>query len=327
MEFRYWVNKEEVQSLNEKERLIWTLDALQKASAAREEYFRQHNNLLGPLESFDPQIKYKHNVRRVIMVDLIFTLVRSIEAFFGAVGIAWQISTRESKISVRKLHEWLLRPGDSTLQKIKDILSEKRVDKDTLCKLSGFPIPENLDIEKKDQLILWKLYEKTLEWIRTYGFFAYWYLNEFKEVRNVYSHNMRFLFLDLLQRDGPERAGGIGLLSPKRRGPNYMILISRSQRKAMGELTIRMCLLERIIYQNLKFCVWNDCIPVLPAALVEIPKDLEDDLVRIKLSADTQWIIPPINIEVTDNESIETQYLLHTDLVHEIARVGGPDMI
>lgn len=238
MEFRYRINNEEVQSLSEMQWMLWSLDAMQKASVAREEYYRQHNAYLGPMDGYNPQQHQSNIMHRLIMVDLIFNLVKSIEAFFGAVTIAWKISNRDEDISTKKLHSSLLRPGENTLQEIKDILSKRNVDRDILCKLCSFPVPGDLEITKKDQKILWRIYDDTLKRLHIYGFFASRYLDEFKEVRNVYSHNMRLLFMDIQQYDGPESVSSMGLLDPKKRRPNYMLLVCESQRKAVGDLTV-----------------------------------------------------------------------------------------
>ena len=322
MEFGYRINGEVAQSLNEKQKMIWTLDALQKASVAREEYFRQHDALLGPLDGFNPQRHQGNNLMRVIMVDLVFTMVRSIEAFLGAVGVAWKISTSNRDASIKSLHSWLLRPGSKTLQEILDILSEREIDNETLCKLCGFSIPENLKIDKRDQKNLWKTYNETLKRMKIYGFFATWYMNEFKEVRNIYSHNMRFLFLNISQKDGEEIADSVGLLGSKERSPNYLLLICETQRKAIRELAIRLCQLERIIHENIKFCVLNDCMPVPPVSLVSIPDELQNDLKRIKEGLGFEWIIPAIRIEIRDNVSIEKQFHLHSDFLQEITNLG-----
>jgi hypothetical protein len=319
------IDGKEVSDLSEKERMIWSLDAMQKASAVRAEYFRQHDALLGPMEGYNPQNHEDNDLLQIIIVDLIFTLVRSIEAFLGAVGICWKISNESHKKSIKKLHKWLLRPGENTLNEIKDILSRKEIDKETLCRLCGFPIPEKLDIERRDQIVLNEVYDQTLKRMKTYGFFAYWYLNEFKETRNVYSHNMRFLFLKTLQtyeKEEIERAGIIGLLGAKERGPNYMILLCESQRKAMIELTIRLCQLEQILYENIKFYIWNDCKPVPPVSGVFIPERFQDDLRRIKVASGFDWQIPAIRIQMRDPKSVEQQYQLHSDFLHLIAKLG-----
>lgn len=322
MEFSYKINGEEVQSLNEKQKMIWTLDAMQRSSIVREQYYRQHDALLGPLKAFDPQRFRNNNLMHVIMVDLLFTSIRSIEAFLGAVGVSWQISAKNPNVSVEGLHKWLLRPESDTFKEIQSILSERGIDRDTLCKLCGFPIPESLKIEKEDRKILWDVYDETLKRMKVYGFFAFWYLNEFKEVRNVYSHNMRFLFLNIIQHSGLERADTIGLLGSEERGPDYLILICESQRRALGELTVRLCQLERTLYENIKFAVLNDCKPVPPVSLVSIPDELREDLKRIKEALGFEWIIPSILIEIRDNKSIETQFQLHSDLLHEIDSLG-----
>lgn len=321
VKFKYMIDRKEVRNLDEKERMIWSLDVLQKSSVVREKYYKQHDAVLGPSDGYNPQLNQDNNLIRLIMVDLVFTLIRSIESFVGAVGVGWKISTEKPKMSAKSLHRWLLRPGD-TLAEVREILSDNKIDKITLCKLCGFPVPDDLNIERGDQINLWRVYDETLKRIKTYGFFASHYFDEFKEVRNVYSHNMRFLFLNVLQSNGLEEADTVGLLGSKKRSPNYLLLICESQRKAIRELTIQLCKLERILYENLKFCVLNDCTPVPPASLVSIPDGLQDELVRIKKDLGFKWIIPSIRIEIRDNESIESQYQLHSDFLHTITELG-----
>lgn len=323
MKFRYIVDGKEVPELSEKEQMIWSLDAMHKASVMREGYYRQHDALLGPIEKYNPQNHQDNDLLYLIIVDLIFTMVRSIESFLGAVGVCWKISTDDE--SIEKLHRRLLIPGKKTQEKIKDILSNKEIDKETLCKLCGFPIPEKLNIERKDQIVLNAVYDQTLKRMKTYGFFAYWYMNEFNEVRNVYAHNMRLLFLKTRKEDIKseiERASMIGILGSKELGPSYLILLCESQRKAMGELVVRLCQLEQTLYENIKFYVWNDCTPVPPVSGVHIPERFQDDLRRIKIALGFDWYIPSIRIEMSNRESFKQQYQLHSDFLHTITKLG-----
>jgi hypothetical protein len=323
MKFRYIVDGKEVPELSEKERMIWSLDAMQKASVSREKYYKSHDVLLGPIEKYNPQHHQDNDLLQLIVVDLIFTLVRSIEAFMGAVGVCWKIST--DKEPIEKLHRRLLRPGENTQDEIKDILSNKEIDRKTLCKLCGFPIPETMNIERKYQIVLNEVYDQTLKRMKTYGFFAYWYLNEFKEVRHVYAHNMRILFLKSLQHDTAdeiEKASMIGILGTEELGPSYLILLCESQRRAMGELVVRLCQFEQILYENIKFYIWNDCTPVPPVSGVYIPERFQEELRQIKIALGYDWFIPSIRIEMSDKDSLEQQYQLHSDFLHLISKLG-----
>ena len=90
----------------------------------------------------------------------------------------------------------------------------------------------------------------------------------------------------------------------------------------MGELVVRLCQFEQILYENIKFYVWNDGTPVPLVSGVHIPERFQDDLRRIKFALGYDWHIPSIRIEMSDSESFKQQYQLHSDLLHSITKIG-----
>lgn len=311
---------------NEKEWMIWTLDIMVRAADARSDYYRFQEMQLGPPESYDPSSFPHRDLLRLIGIDQVFTLLRSIEAFFGVLSVCWKISTGSRDVKTAKgLHRRLLRPGTNTLKVVKNKLRQGNIDKETLCQLCGFPIPEKLGIDRKSQIALWEVYDQTLKRVKLYGRYALRYERLFRDLRNAFSHNMRILYLEIAEANEtePEKADVVGTMNPSTCRPDNLILFCQTQREAMSELTLRLCQVEKILYDNLKFYVWNDCVPVPPVAAVFVPERFQDTLIQIKRDLPFDWNIPAFRVEIRDSKSGEKQYNLHRRFLGKLQKLGS----
>lgn len=120
MKLGIWSETEATFPKNEKEWIIWTLDMMVWAADARSDYYRFQEMQLGPPESYDPSSSPHRDLVRLIGIDQVFTLLRSIEAFFGVLSVCWKISTGSKDVKNAKgLHKRLLKPGANTLKVVK----------------------------------------------------------------------------------------------------------------------------------------------------------------------------------------------------------------
>lgn len=194
-----------------------------------------------------------------------------------------------------------------------------------LCKLCGFPIPDDLDIDNRERIALWEIYDQTLKRVKLYGKYAIEYENEFKGLRHAYSHNMRVLLLELFEgkESEPEAADIVGIMKPSTRRPNHLTLLCKTQRRAMSELAIRLCQIEQILYQNLQFYVLNGCNPVPPVAAIHIPTRFQGILVEIKKKLELVWDLPAFRVEIRDSVIGERQYSLHKEFLRKLDKLNS----
>ncbi len=324
MELGVW-NETDV-SFPENEWMVWTLDMMVRASQARSKYYQYQDAQLGTLDSYDPAAIENREICRLIAVDLIFTLLRSIEAFIGALSVCWKISTEPKKVNTtKKLHQRLLKSDTNTDRKIREMFSADEIEDQTLCQLCGFPLPDGLPLDMRSKRVLWEVYDQTLKRVKLYGKYAVRYRTEFMELRNAYSHNMRLLFLEVFDTDekNPEKGDVTGVLDKKKCRPSNLTLLCKTQREATGELTFRLCQVEQILYENLKFYVWNDCVPVPPVAALQVPSRFQEDLRRIKLELGFNWMIPAFRVEMHDNKGFDEQYDIHRSFLKRVKKLGS----
>ncbi|MFQ5834151.1 MAG: hypothetical protein ACE5H4_15715 [Candidatus Thorarchaeota archaeon] len=298
---------------------------MKKASSARERYYLDLDTRVNAVLQGKLEQDVGENLIRIMQTDLIFNLVRTIEAFAGAVLVCWTVCTgSDNERSASNLLHILLAPKASQLKEIYAILAQDELTNDTLYKLCGFPIPSEMSISKKQKIALENICDQTLKRMKVYGSLAVKYWEKFRQVRNAYAHNTRILFLESYQtgKEAPEEAKVFGLLNPRTRRPGNMGLLCDSQRKAMGELMVRLCAFERLLYENLIFSVHNDCTPVLPVKAYHAPERFEEELLKMKIDSGYDYQIPAYRVEIKAEAEFDLQFKLHIQLLEKISKLG-----
>jgi hypothetical protein len=292
MKIGIWSKTEKKLPSNSSEWLLWTLDAMTKASKTRTDYLREINFWIDqylegkwvPKEG--SHFIHGRNYYRTLHIELIMNVARTIEAFLGVAGICWRISTgTPSKIKPKKLLERLLRPSPDLLEVPRKLFSKKRIEKEVLCQLCAFPLPENLNLEKHDVQILWRIFSPTLKRIILHGYYGVKYLNHYKAVRDSYLHNTRIMYTSghkLLGAPVHESADIFAIYDPEKGKPSQVLYVDNNSRLALSELSLRLSQMEQLLYQSVVSYIINGGRLVPPHFLMKYPEEYLEDYLRIK---------------------------------------------
>jgi hypothetical protein len=309
------------------EKLIWVLDQMIRSSNMREQYFIRINSFNSKFIeneiSLDPKlgiVSKNKDMYGAIHVDYIFRVMGAIESFQGALAAAWRLSTKKSS-DLEKVLKILINPvgpkGGIVTSSRKSSLSEQKK-----CRYSSIPL-----IGKEDKLTASKLriyLKETFDRIESGMFYSQRFWDEYRVVRDVYSHNYRFVFHDhvIPGRKAMYDESIIGVIQNPNDLVGDMAFIGFFQRIAMRKLVSILSKLERWIYANMMLTVVNNCQPVLPKYIPFLDKKRHQEYDRIRETKNCKLTIPRLAIK--GKFAVDSQWELIIDFLVELNKWGEP---
>jgi hypothetical protein len=254
------------------EKLSWVLTVMEHSAEVRREHFRYldffNKQFISGKVDFDVKtgklIKNK-DMYGAIHVDYIFSVMRNIESFHGALAASHELTKKNP--NQNKVIEILMNPTDYRGGIVSILRKDKLKVKDLyrlMCipRLSSWPNSE-------EQKTLMKLFDSMFDHFSMCAFGSLKYWDMFQNVRHVYAHNYRFVFFDKVKSGHRRKVDEtvIGFINPPDPTEHESVYIGFIQRVAMGELADRLNGFERWLYTNMRLCVKNGGKPILPPSI------------------------------------------------------------
>lgn len=253
------------------EKLSWVLTVMEHSAEVRREHFRYRDefNKQFITKKIDIDLKTGKLMKNkdmygAIHVDYIFSVIRSIESFHGALIAAFEL-TKESS-NLQRVIDIIMNPT-SHRGGVMDLLMREQLSEQKICRLMC--ISQLTTFSSEEQAALRRIFTPMFEHFKAYAFFSQKYWELFQSVRHVYAHNYRFLFYDGVIPGHRPRVDEtvIGFINPPDPTEHESVYIGAIQRIAMGELASRLNGMERWVYTNMRLCTKNGCEPILPPSV------------------------------------------------------------
>ncbi|MHA1962094.1 MAG: hypothetical protein ACW99U_17960 [Candidatus Thorarchaeota archaeon] len=319
------------------ERIVWVLDQLIRSSKIRGDYFKHINDFYSKYitTNIEPDpttgiMAKNKEMYDAIHADFIFRVLGVIESFQGAMAAAWRF-TAPGKRNLDEILSILIDPrghrGNIVNRLRKEAFTEK-----TICRMFAFPIIARLEKrEKKIADKLRTLLNDVFQRIMDCAWYSQCILDEYEDIRNVYAHNFRFIFIEHIETDW--RVSGdesiLGFLKNPTDLSEGMVFIGDIQRVVMADMVFLILELERWIYNNLKVTVLNKCKPVLPPYIPYLTGKHREEYEEIWKARGYSYYGPPLVVK--GPIKVDRQILLVIDLLGKLdewerpLRVYGKD--
>jgi hypothetical protein len=200
-----------------------------------------------------------------ISADFIFRAIATIESFQGAMAASWKLSSK-GRVNLQKIFSILVNPkGHRKL--IIGFLKKRPFSEETICRLFGFPLLTQLDMQITQDLR--NLLKDVFIRLEATAWYSQRFLDEYRDIRNAYAHNYHFIFFQEyvpITKTGYDESI-LGFLKDSDSIIGGMAYLGAKQRQVMGKLVFILSNLERWIYKNLKVTILNNCRHVLPPGI------------------------------------------------------------
>ncbi|MFW9888259.1 MAG: hypothetical protein ACFFER_08765 [Candidatus Thorarchaeota archaeon] len=313
-----------VEPKTSQERIVWVLDQLIRSSKIRGDYFKHINDLYSQYIAanieLDPNTKALTKNKEMydaIHADFIFRVLGVIESFQGAMAAAWEF-TAPGKRDLDKILSILINPrGHRT--NIENRLRKESFTEKIICRMLAFPILTRL--EKKDKETADKLralLNDVFQRIMDCAWYSQCFLDEYEDIRNVYAHNFRFIFIERVEAEWKilDDESILGFLRNPTDLSEGMAFIGAIQRVVMADMVFLLLELERWIYNNLKVTILNKCKPVLPPYVPYLTGKHKEEYEKIWREQGYSYYGPPL--EVKGPIKVDKQILLVIDFLGKL---------
>lgn len=301
------------------DKLVRILRLKNEAAKKRMEFYNlrkgQNDRIIKEGDKFESE---NRAIFEMVHIDHIFTMIQSIESFHGALTSARKlILSKGAKLS--KVLSSLIDPRK--LKNIQVLLEKENIQPQYLyqifaiSRLEGLPEPQRTKVRR--------LLDPTLKLIETMAVWSQKYWNAFKQTRNVYAHNYRFVFIEQFYnfRKSDYVESIVGFLDNKADSLVEPVYIGPLQRIAMFEISMQLAQIERWIYQNMRDYIRNDYKATLPLGLkYDSEKDKMEYLaIRQSQGYNLEWEPTPMKIPLVYKKQIE----LHESFIQANYKVTG----
>jgi hypothetical protein len=307
------------------EKLIWVLEQMIQSSKMRESHLiriNSYNNAFFKNEiDLDPNsgtVRKNKDMYAAINVDYIFRVMGFIESFQGALAAAWRLSTKKQSASEEVLN--ILVNPEGHLSRVVEDSKKGLLSEEKKCRYYCIPL-----IGKEDESVASKLrvhLKEAFDRLEKSMYYSQRFRDEYNIVRNVYSHNYRFVFHDqIVPGIRPKYDESIiGIIQNSTNFGGDMVFIGLSQRLAMRKLVSVLSLMERWIYSNMMFTTIHNCQPVLPERVLFLDEESHREYDRIRESKNYRLSIPRLAAKV--DFAVDTQYELIIEFLNQLTMWG-----
>ena len=312
------------------ERIVWVLDQMIRSSKIRGDYFKHINDFYSQYitTNIEPDSKTgivteNKDIYDAIHADFIFRVLGVIESFQGAMAASWKF-TAPGKRDLEEILSILINPkghrGNIEKRLRKNSFSEK-----SICRL--FAVPILTRFEKKDKTTADKLralLNDVFKRIMDCAWYSQCFLDEYGDIRNIYAHNFRFVFIGKVETEwriyGDESI--LGFLSDSTDLSEGMAFIGAIQRVVMGDMVFLLLELERWIYNNLKVTILNKCRSVLPPYIPYLDEKQREEYEEIWKAQGYNYYGPPLVVK--GPLKVDKQILLVINFLGKLDEWGRP---
>ena len=326
----------------DREILSWILDVLTKAAAARKEFLSYQMDLTRSVVK--TKIEYDSETLRITKnadlycafhSNLIFQTIQTIESFHGAIAASDFLSRNPSKH--QDVRAVLFDPRNV---KGGVISASKKKSYSPKMKYNYTSIPRINTFDKQVSKELSTMFKPCYRRFEACARYASQYWDILKPVRNVYSHNYRFVFFDAAVPEVRPHfdEGLLGYLSEDTSEDNQgnnairvhnvlpdLIFVGAFQRWASWKLISRLIMFERWIYQNMRSRIANNGVAVLPENVPYMAPEYFERYTEIINSQDYDFSIPKRQAYGKYEKS--EQEKLHLGFLKALQDLGEPTMI
>ncbi len=299
------------------EKALWIFEVMINTSRVREENFiYQESNLNEYIRRHVEFDKYgvpskNKDMYAALHMDFVFSTVRTIEAFHGALTAAWEYSTKRNP-NIRKVLSILFNPKGKD-NHTQDKLKKKSLSEETICRFNAIPLLTTVDEPTRYKLREW--YSLTFKRFETSACFSQLYGTMYNDIRNIYSHNYRFHFFEKVRPEYTPKYDEtvVSFLQDPDELVGRMFFIGAYQRFAMKLLIRHLGGFERSIYNNLRMSILNDNRLVFPKSLLYLD-DEQHEAYNEFWNAFGYVTDPPIlsvhrGFDIDDQKLLNLQYL------------------
>jgi hypothetical protein len=316
------------------EKAVWILDQMIRSSKIRVEYFKHVASLDSQYITANVEtdtttgiVTKNKDMYSAIHADFIFRVLSFIESLQGAMAVAWKYSAK-GKPNLEEIVSTLIDPRGHR-GNIEKILRGKTFTEKRICRL--FAVPSLSKFEESTAVRLRDLLRNVFDRAMNCASYSKKFWDEYEDIRNVYVHNFRFIFIGRVEAQwkafGDESV--LGFLKDPSDLSGGMAFIGASQRVAMGDMVFLLSELERWIYNNLKVTILNKCKPVLPPYIPYLDEKQQREYEEIWKAQGYDYHGPAMEVRgriKVDNQAIlVTEFLGMLDAWGRSLRVYGKD--
>jgi len=309
------------------ERLIWVLSRMYHSSKIRLEHFK---HLAQYTSEFITKEVEKHPISGIVTknkdmyaaihVDFVSKVLGAVESFQGASATAYEY-TSSRKPDLEKILSILINPKGRR-EAIKSFSKKKSLSRRILHRLSVFPKLNHFNKSISDRLeeILKEPFMKFESTIQ----FSQKFLDEYKVIRDVFSHNYRFVFHEEIYAEWESEFDEliIGVIQDSDNFAGSMAYVGAIQRISMGNLLRLLSDFEQWIYSNLITSIANKCKPTLPRYIPYLESVQRKEYISIRDSQKYDYTIPNLAVHVPIQ--VDSQAVLVIDFLQILREWGYP---
>ncbi len=307
------------------EKLIWVLTVMEHSAEVRKEHFRYRDlfnrQFITREVEFDVKGKLVKNqdMYGAIHMDYIFSVIRNIESFHGALAASYELTKRNPSFST--VIDILMDPTNHR-GGIFSLLRKDGLSPSELSRLMCIPNVANWpNIQERYALV--RLLKAMFDHFSLNARSSLKYYDMFQDVRHVYAHNYRFVFYDGVipkhRREIDETV--IGMINPPDPTDHESFFIGFIQRVAMGELATRLNGMERWLYTNMRLCVRREGRRILPPTVGFLTEKQKGEYSAIFESQN--YGLDTDTLFTTKTESdVGGQIALHIEMIREFTNRG-----
>ncbi len=309
------------------EKLIWVLEQMIRSSRVRYAHFmdlsKYTSDFVANKVGKDLEtgiISENRDLYNAICVDSVTKTLGGIESFQGALSAAYEFTSKNGP-NLEKVLPILIDP-EGNRGGIQTLSQKNSLSKWNLCRLSVFPktkgfeksVTEKLDLVVKDCFMRM---EKTIQYAQ-----RFW--EEYKVVRDIFSHNYRFVFHQyVVPYWKPEYDESIiGLIRDQDDLVSGMVWVGAEQRLAMSHLLRITSVFEQWIYSNLRESIANDSKPTLPTYIPYLDSTQQSAYSSLRDSLKYTYEIPRVAVKV--NIQVDSQPILSIRFLETLSKWGYP---
>jgi hypothetical protein len=300
------MNQKENQKAREpstvEERIVWVLDQMTRSSKIRGDYFKYINDFYSQYitTNVEPDSKTgimteNKEIYDAIHADFIFRVLGVIESFQGAMAASWKF-TAPGKRNLEEILSILIDPRGHRSSIERRLRKESCTEK-SICRMFAIPFLSRLDETIADKLR--PLLKDVFQRIMDCAWYSQHFWDEYEDIRNIYAHNFRFVFIDRVETEwrvfGDESI--LGFLKEPTNLSEGMAFIGASQRVAMADMVFLLSELERWIYNNLKVTILNKCKSVLPSYVPYMDGKHKEEYKEIWKAQGYNYYGPPLVVK------------------------------